>query len=69
MAETILEFKFSYENDATFKLQKQDNGGGWETIIEIDENTHISDVWSYIKGICTKTFELEIDIIGNIMKE
>ena len=68
MAESTLEFLFSYENGATFKLQKQANDGGYETVIEVDENTHISDVWTYIKSVCTKTFELEIDTIGNVMK-
>ncbi len=68
MAETILDYKFSYENGATFKLQQQHGTDGWETVIEIDENTHISEIWDSIKSICMKTFELEVDTIGNVMK-
>lgn len=68
MAETTLDFRFAYENNASFKLQKRDNDESWETVIELDENTHISDVWTYVKSICEKTFELEVDAIGVVMK-
>ncbi len=68
MAETTLDYKFSYENGATFKLQQQHGIERWETVIEIDENSHIADIWDSIKAICMKTFELEVDTIGKIMK-
>ncbi len=68
MAETVLEYKISYENNECFKVQKQVNDGGWATVIEIDENGHISDTWTHIQATVEKNFQLDLDAIGVIMK-
>lgn len=68
MAETVLEYKISYENGATFKAQKQLNGGGYSTLIETDENGHISDVWTYVQDLVEKNISKDMDAIGVIMK-
>ena len=68
MAATTLNFYFEYENDVSFKLSKKHDSGDWITVVEVEENAHISDLWPYLASLCKKDFEIETDAIGVVMK-
>ena len=69
MAQKIREIKISWENNDSFKLETQLDGGGWQTIIEMDENGYFATLWeSGVAPLCKEYFERELDVIGSEMK-
>lgn len=69
MAAQIREIKISWENDDSFKLETQLDSGGWQTIIEMDENGYFSNLWEEgVAPLCKHYFEDVINDIGAEMK-
>lgn len=63
-----LEIKLTWENNVEFKMTAKADGGDVVTICEVDENGCMNDIWVYVKSICTKYFDKQMDTIGNAMK-
>ena len=69
MVQQVREIKISWENDDSFKMETQLDSGGWQTIIEMDENGYFNTLWeSGVKPLCKEYFEREINKIGAEMK-
>jgi len=68
MAEKEYELQFKWENNDHFTARCKKEGEDWLTIISIDENTHIKDIWGFIESICSFYFNSLIKEIGNEMK-
>ncbi len=68
MAASVLDLKFTWENNVNFELLARWDAGTWATIIDIDENAHLSDVWPSVEAICKKFLEGELLTIGREMK-
>ena len=60
--------KLTWENNDEFKMETQLNDEGWLTIIEMDENGDISQLWEHAGKLCKRYFETQVDFIGGVMK-
>ncbi|KKN74732.1 hypothetical protein LCGC14_0387740 [marine sediment metagenome] len=67
MADTRL-IRLTWENDVQFKMDTKLNDEDWLTIIEMDENGNISQLWEHAGALCKKYFETQVDFIGGVMK-
>ncbi len=68
MASKEYVLKLKWENDDSFKLTTQLDGGTTFTVIEMDENATIHLVWPYADKICRAYFNKIITEIGTEMK-
>ena len=69
MAQKVRTIRLAWENDDSFKMDTNLDGGGWQTIIEMDENGYFETLWeSGVKPLCKEYFEKEINTIGAEMK-
>lgn len=69
MAISTLTIQLKWENENIFQMLSQLDAGAVETILEMDENSHMPDVWdNYITGICTSYFKAKLAEIGAAMK-
>ena len=69
MAAQIRLIRLTWENDVNFKMDTKLDDGEYVTIIEIDENGHLNQLWDAgVATVCKKYFETELDSIGTEMK-
>jgi hypothetical protein len=69
MAQQVRELKISWENGEEFKMETQLDGGGWMTIVEMEENGCISTLWDNgVESACKAFFNTTIQNIGAEMK-
>jgi len=63
-----LEIKITWNNNEFFKMEKKEDGGSWITVVEIEENAHISAIVGSLKGLCMADFNAHLDSIMNEMQ-
>lgn len=69
MAQKVRTIRLIWENDDSFKMDTNLDGGDWQTIIEMDENGYFDTLWeSGVKPLCLEYFNREINVIGSEMK-
>ena len=68
MAQKVRTIRLSWENDDSFKMDTNLDGGNWEVIIEMDGNGHFNELWLDVDALCKKYFESEMNTIGAEMK-
>ena len=69
MAAQVRLIRLAWENEANFKMDTKLDDGEWTTIISVDENGFLDQLWdSGIATVCTKYFETALNIIGTEMK-
>ncbi len=69
MAQKVRIIRLSWENDDSFKMETNLDGGDYQTIIEMDENGYFASLWeSGVAPLCKEYFESELDTIGAEMK-
>ena len=68
MAETRVEVDFNWENDNFLTVRSREDVGDWVTIITIEENAHINEMWGPIEQICRVYCTRLIERIGKEMK-
>jgi len=69
MAEKVRLIRLSWENDISFEMQTKCDGGSWITIVKMDENGCLQQLWEAgIASVCRKYFEGQINTIGAEMK-
>jgi len=68
MAEDKMEITFTWENDVMFKMDTKFNAEDKITVIKVEENGDIANLWSGIQSICERTVTRHLDIIGGVMK-
>ena len=68
MAADVRLVRLSWENGVQFKLDTKLNDGSYITIMEMDENGDIAQLWEHAGKLCKKYFETQIDSIGGVMK-
>ena len=68
MAQKVRTIRLSWENDDSFKMDTNLDGGDWSVVVEMDENNHFISLWGDIDAVCKKFFEREMATIGAEMK-
>lgn len=68
MAAHVLKLQFDWENDVSVKRISQLDGGDVMTIVDCDENNHITDIWPHMENICKIYFQKKLTEIGDEMK-
>lgn len=68
MAEQTMQITFAWENDVEFKMDTKLNDDDKITVIKVEENGDIANLWSGIQSICEKTVTRHLDTIGGVMK-
>jgi len=68
MAQAVRLIKLSWENDDSFKMETNLDGGDWVTVVELDENNYFSTLWGDIEEMCNKFFNKTVAKIGAEMK-
>ena len=68
MAQAVRLIKLSWENDDSFKMETNLDGGDWVTVVEMDENNYFSTLWGDIEEMCNKFFNKTVATIGAEMK-
>ena len=68
MAQKTRTIRLSWENNDSFKMDTNFDGGAWQIIIEMDENGHFNELWPDVDALCKKYFESEMNTIGAEMK-
>ena len=69
MAQQVRTIRLSWENDDSFKMDTNLDGGDWQTIIEMDENGYFAGLWETgVAPLCKEYFESIINTIGAEMK-
>lgn len=63
MALNVVTIKLKWENEKSFEMT-EDATGEVISIIKVEENGHISNIWPQIKTICTNYFGIQMDKIG-----
>ena len=51
MASTKVEITYTWENDKSLKVTSQEDDGDKLTVVDIDENGYIGQIWGYVEGI------------------
>ena len=60
--------RLTWENGVNFKMDTKLNDENYITIIEMDENGHISSLWTNAQSICETFFNEKLNTIGTEMK-
>ncbi len=68
MAEQVRLIRLTWENSVSFKMESKLDEGSYLTIIEMDENGHIAQLWPPAQQLCEKYFERTVTDIGTDMK-
>ncbi len=68
MAEQVRLVRLTWENEVGFKMDTKIDAGSYITIIEMDENGNIAQLWPFAQQLCEKYFEKTITGIGTEMK-
>lgn len=69
MAVSELEIVFKWENGASFEMTQKKDGGDVKTVVQLDENGQIKELWPSVQSICQTYFLTELKTIGDAMKE
>jgi len=68
MAESELEIKITWENGKGFTMSSKKDAEDVKTVIDIDENGHLSSMWPHIEACCKEYLTSELNQIGSVMK-
>ena len=69
MAQKVRIIRLAWENNDSFKMDTNLDGGSYQTIIEMDENGYFAKLWeSGVALLCKEYFGSELDNIGSEMK-
>ena len=68
MAGKELEIKIKWENGNHFTLECKVEGEGWFTVVMVEENSNIAEIWPHVETICRLFFLKQIEKIGTEMK-
>ena len=68
MAQKTYDLRFVWENNVSFTASSKEGDADWLTIVSLDENAHIKEIWGFIESICTACFNHLITNIGTEMK-
>ena len=60
--------RLDWENGVNFKMSSKLGEGSYITIVDVDENGHLSSLWNAIQKVCELYIKKELDIIGEEMK-
>lgn len=60
--------ELEWENDDFFEMTSKVGDGNKMTVVRIEENAHIEDLWKSISDICNEFFSRKIKEIGVEMK-
>jgi len=71
MAEHELELTLTWENQKAFKMTAKEDGAGSPkiTILEIEEDGHIADLWPFLQRACETYFTKQLAKIGFEMEK
>lgn len=61
MASKKVEFKMEWENNVSFEFSLKLEGGSWIPIIEVHENTSISEMTSPLRNLCIAVFNQHLE--------
>ncbi len=61
MAERKIEYKLSWTNGESFKLERRTDEGDWYKIVEVEENTHFSEISSALCILCMADIRKSVD--------
>lgn len=64
-----IEFKMTYENGVSFKMETKVDGGSWLTILYSEENTHFDKVSGAIQAVCLADFSTHLANALEVMKQ
>jgi hypothetical protein len=67
MTEKTITFKFKYENNKEFSFTC-DNGEEDITIVKVEENGHLAELWPDVESICQKFFHQKLTDVGREMQ-
>ena len=65
----IQTIKLIWQNNVGFTMETKLDETPWITILDVDENGEIPELWENIQKVCEKYFIRKITDIGNEMKE
>lgn len=68
MAQQTLRLTFTWENGVDFKLASKLNSDDQTTVVEMEENGQIDELWPYIDELCKAFFAAQLNTIGDEMK-
>ena len=60
--------RLTWENDDSFIMETNLNGGDWDIVTKMDENSYFADLWPNTEALCKEYFEREMKVIGAEMK-
>ena len=66
--EKEFEVQIKWENQKFFRMRAKPNGADWMTIIEVEENGCLNNLWPHIENLCNQFFQERMNSIGNEMK-
>ena len=68
MAQQVRIMKFTWENQDSFKMETNLDGGNFRKVVEMDENGHLATLWPKAEALCREYFDQAIAVIGSEMK-
>ena len=68
MAATEILMKLAWENGVGFTMTSKEGVAKVLTVVDIDENGFISDLWPHTQAICEDYLKKELNRIGSEMK-
>ncbi len=68
MAEQVRLVRLTWENGEGFKVDTKLDAGAYVTIIEMDENGNIAQLWPHAQKLCETYFERIVTDVGTEMK-
>lgn len=63
-----LEIKIKWENDVSFEITTKRDAGETKTVIKLEENGFINELWPHVEACCKEYFVDELNVIGSEMK-
>ena len=69
MAGEELELTFNWENTKSFQMTAKKTGKDVLTVIKMDENGQIDQLWPHLENICKQYLDQELKAIGKAMKK
>lgn len=63
-----LELLLSWENNIGFSMTFKKNTEPVKTILQMDENGKVSELWPHIERVCKEFLKLKLTEIGQDMK-
>lgn len=61
-------FDLEWENNNTFEMTEKLDDGDSVSVIKIEENAELINLWNHIESICKATFDAKLQQIGEDMK-